>query len=212
MRFFSCAKRMFGLIFLVLLLSRGECAGAAEESVAPALLRSPGAQIRKSIDDLQRVLRDETLHPDARKERIREVVAARLDMHELARRMLGGHWLQDSALQHEFIALLTRVIERLYMDKLDKLAYARVEVLTEKIMAERGYTDYVEVWTRMGSGIYHYTVIFRMHEVLGEWKIFDIAAEGVSLARNYRAQFDKLLKNESFESLLERMREKVSAY
>jgi phospholipid transport system substrate-binding protein len=42
------------------------------------------------------------------------------------------------------------------------------------------------------------------------WRATDIAVEGVSLAQNFRAQFDAAVAKDSFQGLLERLRAKVN--
>jgi len=39
--------------------------------------------------------------------------------------------------------------------------------------------------------------------------VFDVIIEGVSLVRNYRTQFRKILQNDTLEHLLEILRKKV---
>jgi phospholipid transport system substrate-binding protein len=43
------------------------------------------------------------------------------------------------------------------------------------------------------------------------WRATDIAVEGVSLAQNFRAQFDAAVARDSFHGLVERLRAKVAA-
>ena len=43
------------------------------------------------------------------------------------------------------------------------------------------------------------------------WRATDIQVEGVSLAKNFRAQFDTAVAKDSFQGLLQRLREKVGA-
>ena len=43
------------------------------------------------------------------------------------------------------------------------------------------------------------------------WRATDIVVEGVSLAQNFRAQFDAAVAKDSFQGLLERLRAKVGA-
>jgi phospholipid transport system substrate-binding protein len=43
------------------------------------------------------------------------------------------------------------------------------------------------------------------------WAVYDIYVEGVSLVGSYRSQFDKIIRTESFASLLKRLREKEQA-
>ena len=42
----------------------------------------------------------------------------------------------------------------------------------------------------------------------GEWKVYDVVIEGVSLVQNYRTQFREILMNKSPEDLLKMLRQK----
>ena len=43
----------------------------------------------------------------------------------------------------------------------------------------------------------------------GEWRVYDVIIEGVSLIKNYRSQFREILANKSPEELLKTLRKKV---
>jgi len=50
---------------------------------------------------------------------------------------------------------------------------------------------------------------YRMIWEKGEWKVYDVVVEGVSLVMNYRSQFREILANKSPEDLLKMLRGKV---
>jgi len=43
----------------------------------------------------------------------------------------------------------------------------------------------------------------------GEWRVYDVVIEGVSLISNYRTQFKDILANKPPEAVLETLRKKV---
>jgi phospholipid transport system substrate-binding protein len=49
---------------------------------------------------------------------------------------------------------------------------------------------------------------YRLHNVDGDWKVYDVIIERISIVNNYRAQFNRVLARSSFEELLETMKEK----
>jgi len=51
-------------------------------------------------------------------------------------------------------------------------------------------------------------VNYRLHRVQGEWKIYDVVVEDVSLVVNFRSQFNRILAKGSFDDLLRQLREK----
>ncbi len=50
----------------------------------------------------------------------------------------------------------------------------------------------------------HYRMILRN----GSWKVYDLIIEGVSLVKNYRSQFNEILRKKSPEELLKLLRKK----
>jgi phospholipid transport system substrate-binding protein len=53
-------------------------------------------------------------------------------------------------------------------------------------------------------------VDYRMAWQGTRWMIYDVLVERTSLVRNYRAQFDSVIKKSSYEELVKRIRGKVS--
>jgi ABC-type transporter MlaC component len=43
----------------------------------------------------------------------------------------------------------------------------------------------------------------------GDWLVYDVSIEGVSLVNNYRTQFSSIISQSSYENLVKRLREKV---
>ena len=56
-----------------------------------------------------------------------------------------------------------------------------------------------------------FAVDYTLHRNPEGWRATDIVVEGVSLAKNFRAQFDAAVAKDSFQGLLERLRAKVAA-
>jgi len=52
------------------------------------------------------------------------------------------------------------------------------------------------------------TVNYRLHHVQGEWKIYDVVVEDISIVSNYRSQFNRILAKGSIDDLLKQLREK----
>ena len=52
------------------------------------------------------------------------------------------------------------------------------------------------------------SVNYRLHQVQGEWKIYDVVVDDISIIANYRSQFSRILSRGSFDDLLKRLKEK----
>jgi phospholipid transport system substrate-binding protein len=50
---------------------------------------------------------------------------------------------------------------------------------------------------------------YRLLNKNGDWVVYDIVIEGVSLISNYRTQFNKIMQNSSYEELVKRLKSKT---
>jgi phospholipid transport system substrate-binding protein len=60
----------------------------------------------------------------------------------------------------------------------------------------------------VGTNGQEFSVNYKLHQVQGEWKVYDVVIENVGLVHNYRSQFNRILAKSSFEELLKKLREK----
>ena len=77
--------------------------------------------------------------------------------------------------------------------------------------AERVTGDEARVATEVVTSGDRFAVDYTLHRGADGWRVTDIVVEGVSLARNFRSQFDAAVAKDSFQGLLERLRAKVAA-
>ena len=52
---------------------------------------------------------------------------------------------------------------------------------------------------------------YRLINKAGRWYAYDIIADGVSLVKNYRSQFDKIIRSDSYDELVKRLRNRTVA-
>jgi phospholipid transport system substrate-binding protein len=66
-----------------------------------------------------------------------------------------------------------------------------------------------EIQTKIVTASKEIPINYRVILKEGNWKVYDIVIENVSLVLNYRTQFNDILSKNSPEHLLETLREKV---
>jgi phospholipid transport system substrate-binding protein len=81
----------------------------------------PTEQIRNTVDKAILVLKDPRLKPSAkvneRREQLKQILFARFDFTEMAKRALGANWRRRTPKeQEEFVQLFTELLERAYAD------------------------------------------------------------------------------------------------
>jgi phospholipid transport system substrate-binding protein len=69
--------------------------------------------------------------------------------------------------------------------------------------------DDAKVATEVVTPNDRFAVDYTLRKSAAGWRSTDIVVEGVSLAQNFRAQFDAAVAKDSFQGLLERLRAKV---
>jgi phospholipid transport system substrate-binding protein len=47
---------------------------------------------------------------------------------------------------------------------------------------------------------------YSMHSVSDRWRVYDLSIDGISLVANYRAQFNRIIRNSSYADLVTRLK------
>ena len=173
---------------------------------------SPQDTLRSTIERLVIVLRDPALQGDShrqeRVEKVREILRPQFAFLEMAQQALGPHWRdRTEAEQQEFVRLFTDLLEQAYSGILERYA-AEVQVLFDH---ERIQGALAEVDTHVLSSPHEQPVAitYRLRDVGGQWLVYDVVIDQVSLVRNYRAQFSRILGTSSFAGLVQALESKL---
>lgn len=164
--------------------------------------------VRSTINEVIRVLKDAELKKPGRAEERRrlleKVIGDRFNYEEMARRALGAQWnkLSDQERQ-EFVDLFKGLLSGTYTDKIEGYSGEQVHYLNERLEA-----DYAEVRTKVASDKTEIPLDYRLLNKSGDWRVYDVVVDGVSLVNNYRSQFTKIIRESSYADLLEKLREK----
>jgi phospholipid transport system substrate-binding protein len=136
-------------------------------------------------------------------------VDAMLDYSALAEESLGKHWGQLSEAQRtEFRSLLQQLVRRAYQRDLRKTLDYEVAVRGAENL-QGGRLVKTVARHRSNSRSEPLSIDYALHQVDGAWLVFDIITDGSSLVRNYRNQFNRVIKKHGVEGLLARMRKKA---
>ena len=173
----------------------------------------PTDQTRATIDQVLEVLNNPKLKSKSAKEerrsRLRQVIYPRFDFAEMARRSLGLTWQRISpGEQQEFLKLFTQLLEESYVSNIE--SYSGEKILYWREIEDQGFAEVdTKIITNRGE---EFTINYKLHELNGDWKVYDLVIENVSIVNNYRSQFSRLLAKYSFAELLDRIREKLATF
>ena len=166
--------------------------------------------MKGTIDQALKVLQDESLKaPERAQERLEileDIIGKRFDYKEMGKRTLGKHWQKLSeAERDEFVHLFQRFLSKTYAGNVDGYSGEQVEYLRER---RKG--DFAEVQTAVTSEKSTLSIYYRMLKSSNAWKVYDVVLDGVSLVKNFRSQFGRIIEAESVEGLLEKLRTKTA--
>jgi len=179
-------------------------------SPAHATAGLPTEQIKATVDKALVVLKDPRLKPASktkeRRDQLRQILFARFDFSEMAKRALGANWRRRTPKeQDEFVRLFTDLLERAYADTIESYRDEKILYVGERL--DGGYADVnSKVFTSRGD---EYSLNYRAHFVGGEWRVYDVVVENISMVNNYRSQFNRVITNASYEELVRRLRDKA---
>ena len=76
---------------------------------------------------------------------------------------------------------------------------------------ERRKGNFAEVQTKVVSPKVQIPLDYRLLIKNDEWRVYDVVIDGVSLMKNYRGQFSRIIKSSNYDGLLEQLRNKANS-
>lgn len=157
------------------------------------------------VDQIIRMLRSDSLSKEEKKIEIFKKLDALIDFYLMAKLCLGKkHWKRLSKEGRvEFAQLLVERLKQSYLDKLDLYTDEEVEV----VEARKTGKNRVEILTNIVGKDTNLEMVFKFYKSKKKgWMAYDAVILGVSIVQTYRSQFSGVLKKESLEKLIERLR------
>jgi phospholipid transport system substrate-binding protein len=187
--------------------------------LSPTAWAGPGKvtdSLKTTLNQMIQVLNDPSLKtPDKKNERkniLLRLIKERFDEEEFARRALGSHWQgKTEEEKKEFVDAFSSLLEQTYLDKIDTYLAKAGNFSEENILYlnETVKGKYVIISTKILTGEdSKIPVLYLLKNKQGNWLVCDVAIEGVSIAKNYRAQFKEILANSSFKELITKLKSK----
>ncbi|UCE62844.1 MAG: ABC transporter substrate-binding protein, partial [Nitrospirota bacterium] len=72
--------------------------------------------------------------------------------------------------------------------------------------------NFAEVQTKVVSSKAELPLDYRLLNKNGDYRVYDVVIDGVSLVKNYRGQFSRIIKSSSYDGLLEKLRTKSDQF
>lgn len=181
---------------------------------APALAGTPIDALKGPVDKVIQILEDPQYDNPARRdelrEKIRSVTNAMFDFELIAKRTAGRyHWEKSLTppQRREFTDLFARFLGNNYLSRIDGTVKGLKIDYLEEVVEDSGKK--AKVKTRIPRKDGDVNVDYNLWLKDGDWKIYDVYVEGVSLVQNYQTQFSDLFNKESAAQVIDRLKQKI---
>ena len=170
---------------------------------------SPIDAVRGTVDQVMHILEDPALKDSAklmpRRRMLEEVVATRFDYAEMSKRALAAYWVPLTAAERaDFVEVFKKFLSDRYAEKIEGYSGQQVVYLSERIEG-----SYAEVRSELRSEKTTIPLDYRLLLKEGRWYAYDLIADGISLVKNYRSQFNTIIRDSSYQELVKKLRERA---
>lgn len=142
---------------------------------------------------------------------IERYLVPNVDVNGMARSVLGRQaWNKASVPEKkEFTQAFTQLVIRTYASPLAEYSGETVKFLPQHEVSDARFMRVNSIIHRPnGQNIpLSYNLVLKN----GQWKIYDLSVEGVSLLQSFRSQFGQMLQNASMSDLITQMRQQKKA-
>jgi phospholipid transport system substrate-binding protein len=168
----------------------------------PALadIGGPMATTKSFVDQALQILRDKNTPVIERRRQLKSVIEPRMDFTEMSRSALGYHWRSLTPDQRaQFSTLFTSFIEDAYLSKIQDYSGQQVQYLKESPLGE-GYSRVDTAIVQPGKQ--SLKVAYMLEQKGGEWLVYDVTVDNISIIANYRNQFNRVINDQGFDKLM----------
>lgn len=176
-------------------------------AVAAYAAQGPTDVVKGLVNPALQILGDKSASAQDRAQKLRQLITGNVfDFSAMSRSALGLHWkdLTDQQRQ-DFTNTFTAFLRDSYISRIKDYS-AQVNFLGETSLGD----DRTEVKTNIeqGNGKAPIQVNYSLRQQNGKWLIYDVAVDNISIAANYRNQFNRVINNQGFDTLLSDLKRK----
>ena len=189
------------------------CATLLASSMSVAADAAPSARhvvetvMSEVVDELQSHGGDTRDDRGRMNEIVERLVIPHFDFERMSRRVLGKRWKSATADQQtRFVSAFQTMLVHTYGAVLNEYDGHTVTYFDPVPRKKEGEVV-VPVQIEDGSGT-QVRVAYAMHHHGTEWKVFDVAIDGVSLVTNYRSSFRSKIARDGIDGLISSIEER----
>jgi len=175
----------------------------------PSLLSAGDAtkQLSTTIDGFVPIISNtprEELQANGMPESARKLVLARFDFSEMTKRSLGQHWKSlNRGEQKQFVDAFTQW-QLISFGRIVRSSGGHEVQFTLELQDGKDASVETRVVRRYSEDL---PIDYWLHNVNGQWKVYNMVIDHVDIAKNVNAQFERVIARSSLQELLQKVKE-----
>jgi len=167
----------------------------------------PMSVVKGLVNPALALLKNDQLTLAQKGAQMRQLVSDAFDYTEMSRSALGYHWKTLTPDQQAaFTGLFTSFIQDSYLNKIQDYKGQTVTFIKWSM----DYPGYAQVKTTInepnGGSPIPLNYLLKLEN--GNWKIYDVTVDAISIIANYRNQFNRVINDKGFPTLMDELRAK----
>lgn len=176
---------------------------------AQAASNTPEQALRSTVEQLQTLIeknhKQYKAHPETFYKIVNKIVVPRFDVPYIGQLVLARYWRQATAAQRKaFQDAFKNMLIRSYANALLDNANSTKVIWEPTRNDPNAKRATVRTVLQKDTGP-KYPIDFAVHKVDGQWKIYDITVNGISLVLNFRSQITSDVKRSGLDTVIKRM-------
>lgn len=199
------------IIFVIILVFSGAMGTAVADD-------APETVLKQCVNHTLSIINDPVYKNTSEKDLLHKILfnqcGSSFDFRALSMGVLGRNWRRFSPEERkDFIKYFSHLIAQVYFAKIDKKSIKDISIKyikTKMLPPTRSGIERADVTSEITHNGIKTPVIYRMlKRKHGQWKIYDLKIEGVSLILNYREQYRNKFMDTP-EQIIQELKKKVN--
>jgi len=164
--------------------------------------------VKSLVNPALEILNDKSSPLKDRQQKLRQLVSSDVfDYTAMARSALGLHWKDINDQQRQdFTQVFTAFLRDSYISRIQDFSVQQVNYLGASDLGD-GRSE-VKTTIEQPGGAAPVQVNYMLRQEGGKWQIYDVTVDNISIAANYRNQFNRVINNQGFDTLMADLKRK----
>jgi phospholipid transport system substrate-binding protein len=164
----------------------------------------PTGVVKDTVDQVISILKSPTYRSNQAQRRVhlRAAILPHFDFDAMSRSAMGYHWRALTEPQRQqFTDSFTDLMEASYTGKIESYNDQVIQYVKTFSNGPDDAQVNTEIISKSGGEPIH--VDYRLEKTnAGDWKVYDVLIDSISLVGNYRNQFNRVMNQDGFDGLI----------